>query len=82
MEVRTQCRLKEVTINNDGMAGGVLYYDSEGDLQEQKAEIVVMACNGIGTPRILLNSKSKLFPNGTANRSGLIGTNLMFPPLL
>ena len=81
VEVRTQCRVKEVTINNDGMAGGVLYYDSEGDLQEQKAEIVVMACNGIGTPRILLNSKSKLFPNGIANRSGLIGKNLMFHPL-
>ena len=40
----------------------------------------MLACNGIGTPRILLNSKSKLFPDGLANRSGLVGRNLMFHP--
>ena len=34
---------------------------------------VIMACNGIGTPRILLNSKSKYFPNGIANNSGQVG---------
>ena len=39
-----------------------------------------MACNGIGTPRILLNSKSKIFPDGLANSSGLVGKNLMFHP--
>ena len=48
VELRTQCRVKEVTVNSKGMAGGVLYYDSEGNLQEQKAEIVVMACNFFG----------------------------------
>jgi choline dehydrogenase-like flavoprotein len=40
----------------------------------------VVACNGIGTPRLLLNSRSKLFPDGIANRSGLVGKNLMFHP--
>ena len=39
-----------------------------------------MACNGVGTPRILLNSKSALFPDGLANSSGLVGRNLMFHP--
>jgi choline dehydrogenase-like flavoprotein len=62
------------------MADGVLYYDEEGQLQEQKAEIVVLACNGIGTPRLLLNSKSEQHPNGLANSSGLVGKNLMFHP--
>ncbi|HEY5647218.1 MAG TPA: GMC family oxidoreductase, partial [Pseudomonadales bacterium] len=33
-----------------------------------------------GTPRLLLNSRSKLFPDGLANRSGLVGRNLMFHP--
>jgi choline dehydrogenase-like flavoprotein len=41
---------------------------------------VVLACNGIGTARLLLNSRSNLFPDGLANRSGLIGKNLMFHP--
>jgi choline dehydrogenase-like flavoprotein len=39
-----------------------------------------MACNGVGTPRILLNSTSKRFPDGLANSSGLVGKNLMFHP--
>jgi hypothetical protein len=39
-----------------------------------------MACNGVGTPRLLLNSASERFPNGLANSSGLVGKNLMFHP--
>ncbi len=39
-----------------------------------------MASNGIGTPRLLLNSKSAQFPDGLANSSGLVGKNLMFHP--
>ena len=34
------------------MADGVLYFDEDGTLQEQKAEIVVLASNGIGTPSV------------------------------
>jgi choline dehydrogenase-like flavoprotein len=57
-----------------------MYYDSNGVEQFQPAEMVVMACNGIGTPRILLNSTSEQFPNGLANSSGMLGKNLMLHP--
>ena len=80
VQVRTGCRVREITMRADGMADGVLYYDEEGRLQEQKAEIVVLACNGIGTPRLLLNSTSSQHPDGLANSSGLVGKNLMFHP--
>lgn len=80
VEVRSHCRVSEITVREDGMADGVLYYDADGELQEQKAEVIIMACNGIGTPRILLNSKSKYFPDGLANSSGLVGKNLMLHP--
>ena len=80
VEIRTNCRVREITVREDGMADGVLYYDEDGILQEQKAEIVVMACNGIGTPRLLLNSKSEQHPNGLANSSGLVDKNLMHHP--
>src|SRR5438874_2684784 len=36
--------------------------------------------SAIGTPRLLLNSRSARFPDGLANRSGLVGRNLMFHP--
>ena len=81
VELRTRCRVREITLGDDGMANGVIYYDADGNEQHQLAEVVVMACNGVGTPRILLNSKSERFPDGLANSSGLVGKNLMFHPV-
>lgn len=82
VELRTRSRVREILIDQEtGFATGVLYHGADGQLHEQKAELVVVACNGVGTPRLLLNSKSELFPDGLANRSGLVGKNLMFHPL-
>ena len=57
-----------------------IYYDADGVEQFQPAEVVILACNGVGTPRLLLNSASAQFPNGLANSCGLVGKNLMFHP--
>ena len=80
VELRTRCRVREITTNDPGMATGAIYYDADGVEHFQAAEVVVMACNGVGTPRILLNSTSARFPDGLANSSGLVGRNLMFHP--
>ncbi len=80
VELRTHCRVREITVGADGMATGVVYYDADGKEVFQPAEMVIMACNGVGTPRLLLNSVSGKFPNGLANSSGLVGKNLMFHP--
>ena len=61
-------------------ASGVVYYDANGEEHFQPAEVVIVACNGVGTPRLLLNSASARFPNGLANSSGLVGKNLMLHP--
>jgi len=80
VELRTRCRVREITTNQKGMATGVVYYDAEGHEQFQPAEVVILAANGIGTPRLLLNSASGRYPNGLANSSGLVGRNLMLHP--
>jgi len=80
VELRTHCRVREITTNEHGMAAGVVYYDADGIEQFQAAHVMVLACNGVGTPRLLLNSASGRFPNGLANTSGLVGKNLMFHP--
>ena len=80
VELRTHCRVREVLVGEDGMATGVVYYDDKGIEHMQRAHVVVLACNGVGTPRLLLNSKSAAFPEGLANRSGLVGKNLMLHP--
>jgi len=80
VRVWTNCRVREITVRPDGMADGVVYYDADGVERRQRAEVVVIACNGVGTPRLLLNSRSPQFPDGLANRSGLVGKHLMFHP--
>lgn len=80
VELRTQARVREITVDAKGMATGAIYYDAEGKEQFQPAEMVIVACNGVGTPRLMLNSVSGKFPNGIANSSGLVGKNLMFHP--
>ena len=80
VELRTGCRVRELLVGDDDMLTGVVYYDEEGNERRQDAEIVILACNGIGTPRLLLNSASSRFPDGLANRSGLVGKNLMHHP--
>ncbi|USG61573.1 GMC family oxidoreductase [Sneathiella marina] len=80
VEVRTGCRVSRIDTREDGMASGAYYFDKDGNEVFQPAEIVVVACNGIGTPRLLLNSASEKFPNGLANSSGLVGKNLMLHP--
>jgi choline dehydrogenase-like flavoprotein len=74
VELRTRCRVREILKNEHGMASGVVYYDANGAEHFQPAEVVILACNGVGTPRLLLNS------NNLANSSGLVGKNLMLHP--
>ena len=75
--IKPWCRVKEITVDKMGKASGALYFDKDSKLQEIKAKVVVVCCNGIGTPRLLLNSKSTLFPDGLANSNGLVGRNFM-----
>lgn len=81
VELRTRHRVREITLGADGMADGVVYHDADGRERFQRAHVVILACNGVGTPRMLLNSVSGRFPNGLANSSGLVGRNLMFHPV-
>jgi choline dehydrogenase-like flavoprotein len=80
VRLQTRARVREITVGADGLADGALYYDAEGRERRQRAEVVIVACNGVGTPRLLLNSRSARFPDGLANTSGLVGRNLMFHP--
>ncbi|MDA1296801.1 MAG: GMC family oxidoreductase [Chloroflexi bacterium] len=80
VEVRTNARVFKITVDQDGRANGASYYDEEGIEHHQSARGVIVAANGIGTPRLMLLSKSKRHPDGIANSSGLVGKNLMFHP--
>ena len=76
----TGARVKEVTLNEKGLANGAVYIDRQGVERFQPASVVVLAANGLGTPRIMLMSSSARYPNGLANSSGLVGKRLMLHP--
>ena len=75
-ELRTECMVKEIQVNERGLARGVVYFDQNNRLQQQPCDLVVVAGGAVESARLLLNSKSKLFPNGLGNRYGWVGRNL------
>lgn len=77
-ELRTQAKAMRIETDRSGRATGVLYLDTAtGERHWQPAETVVVAGNGVGTPRLLLMSASKDHPTGLANSSDQVGRNLM-----
>lgn len=77
----TRARVREITVDARGRATGAIYVDRDGSERFQAASVVILAANGVGTPRLLLLSRSNAFPDGLANSSGLVGKRLMVHPL-
>jgi choline dehydrogenase-like flavoprotein len=75
-EMRPQCMVKEVLVDDRGRARGVAYFDAEDRLQQQTADLVIVSGAAVESARLLLNSKTKLFPNGLGNRYDWVGRNL------
>jgi choline dehydrogenase-like flavoprotein len=75
-ELRTECMAKEILTDQRGRARGVSYFDANGHLQEQISDIVVVSGCATESARLLLNSRSSLFPNGLGNRYDQVGRNL------
>jgi choline dehydrogenase-like flavoprotein len=75
-ELRTECMVREILTDERGRARGVSYFDENGRLQEQLSDIVVVSACAIESARLLLNSKSRLFPEGLGNRHDQVGRHL------
>jgi choline dehydrogenase-like flavoprotein len=75
-ELRTECMVCEIITDSRGRALGVSYIDSHGNSLEQYADIVVVSACAIESARLLLHSKSRLFPDGLGNRYDQVGRNL------
>ena len=75
-ELRTGAMAKEILTDERGRLTGVAYFDGHDRLQEQPADLVVVSGGAIESARLLLNSKSRLHPNGLGNRYDWVGRNL------
>ncbi|MEU6128432.1 GMC family oxidoreductase [Saccharopolyspora sp. NPDC047091] len=76
-DLRTLARVETINASG-GKATGATYIDRRtGRRHEVRAKIVVLAANGIGSPRLLLNSAQSGHPDGLANSNGIVGKYLM-----
>jgi choline dehydrogenase-like flavoprotein len=73
----TGAMAREIVVGKDGKAQAVSYVD-KATLTEQrvKAKAFVVGASACESARLLLNSKSTLFPDGLGNSSGVIGRYL------
>ena len=68
---------REITIDAQGRATGVSYIDkTTGTEMAVQGRVVVLAASACESARLLLNSRSSMFPNGLANSSGMVGKYL------
>lgn len=77
------CRLiprafaREVTVDGRGRPDGVIYQvEGTSSWQRLPARVIVLAGSATETPRLLLNSKSKFFPQGIGNEHDQVGRNI------
>lgn len=75
--IRPHSVATRIRVSAQRKAKSVIYFDKKGVEHEQKADLIIVSGGTIQTPRLLLNSKSQLFPDGLANESGLVGKYFM-----
>jgi choline dehydrogenase-like flavoprotein len=78
VEVRANCMATRVEVDDaTGRATGVTYTDRDGVERFQPADAVAVCGYAIETPRLLLHSTSRRFPNGLGNANDLVGRYVM-----
>lgn len=75
--VRPESIVTQITVDGSGKAKGVVYVDKNGTEHEILSQVVVVSAGSIQSPRLLLNSRSNLYPDGLGNSSGLVGKYFM-----
>jgi choline dehydrogenase-like flavoprotein len=77
-EIRPDSYVRKIVSDARGRATGAVYFDAKRREIFQRAKAVVLCANGVESAKLLLLSKSNLFPQGLANSSGLVGKHLMW----
>jgi choline dehydrogenase-like flavoprotein len=73
----TGAMAREILVGSEGKATGVSYIDKATRTEKRiNARAVVVAASACESARLLLNSKSSVFPDGLANSSGTVGRYL------
>ena len=71
-----RCEVKRLLADEHRVTGVVA--EVGGQERVFKARTYVLSAGALASPALLLQSKNEHWPNGLANKSGLVGRNLMF----
>ncbi|OLB29138.1 MAG: GMC family oxidoreductase [Acidobacteria bacterium] len=75
--LRQNALAREILVNQEGLARGVCFVDTQTKQEhEVRARVVVVCCATVESARLLLNSRSPQHPNGLANSNGIVGRYL------
>jgi choline dehydrogenase-like flavoprotein len=78
VEVRADSMAVRIEVEeSSGRCTGVTYVDGDGIERFQRGDAVAVCGYSIETPRLLLHSTSRRFPNGLANGSDQVGRYVM-----
>ncbi len=77
LTIKTGYYVKSLEVDEKGRVRAAKCVHEEKEV-EIEAKIFVVAVQAMESSRLLLNSKSKAFPNGLANNSGQVGKNMLF----
>ncbi len=78
LELVENAIVEEILVSDEGLASGVRYFDRlTGEERTVPAKRVVVAASAVDSTRLLLNSKSRRYPNGLGNGSDVIGRYLV-----
>jgi choline dehydrogenase-like flavoprotein len=77
----TDATVQRLELDPLGRVRRAVYAGLDRVERAEEAELFILACGGIETPRLLLLSTSPQFPDGLANRSGAVGRYLMNHPV-
>lgn len=81
VQLLTNTRALRILSEDGAGATGIEVRFNTGAIGQITAKRIIVACNGVGTPRLLLNSGVNGQQNGLANSSDQVGRNLMLHPL-
>jgi choline dehydrogenase-like flavoprotein len=74
LDILTNAHAREVTLDAQGRANGVHFFDKESGKEEHvSARAVVLGASACESARILFNSRSERFPQGLGNSTGHLG---------
>lgn len=74
LTLRTDAVVRHVVTDGEGRAKGVGFFDRQTKKYEEVfAKVVLLAASTLESTRIMLNSASRIHPNGLGNSSGVLG---------